>query len=147
MKHLIYMSKAIKNIKPSDINAILNTSVNFNSENNICEMLIYKNGYFMQVLEGGEEVVWELYGRIEQDKRHTEVELMWFEDTEEKIFNDWSMGVCDPEVASKESLALNEFFIVSAFYERLPDFESFPAVLINAFASLKKNSSDNSSVH
>ena len=138
MKYLIYTSKATKQIYPQDIHSILNSAINFNIQNNICGMLVFKQGHFFQILEGEKNTIWELFEkRIKQDNRHQSVELVMFEKTKKKIFSDWSMGICNPEFASKECYALKEFFIANYFYERLPNITSLPACLLHTFVGMK----------
>jgi Sensors of blue-light using FAD len=46
----------------------------------------------MQVLEGGRSAVNRLYNRIANDPRHTDVELLSYEEISERRFAGWSMG-------------------------------------------------------
>ena len=50
------------------------------------------SGIFMQVLEGGRTAVNKLYLKIAQDKRHTEVQLLSYEEINERRFAGWAMG-------------------------------------------------------
>jgi hypothetical protein len=47
---------------------------------------------FMQVLEGGRSAVNRLYNRIVVDPRHTDVELLAYDEISERRFAGWSMG-------------------------------------------------------
>ena len=46
----------------------------------------------MQVLEGGRGAVNKLYNRIAADPRHSDVELLSYEEIAERRFAGWSMG-------------------------------------------------------
>jgi hypothetical protein len=55
-------------------------------------VLCFSEGIFLQVLEGGRGPVNRLYHRIAADPRHTELELLLYEDIGERRFAGWSMG-------------------------------------------------------
>ena len=46
----------------------------------------------MQLLEGDQEIIDQLYKRIEKDKRHFNVELMHTAHVDERIFSNWAMA-------------------------------------------------------
>lgn len=49
------------------------------------------DGVFLQVLEGERNAVSKLYVNICRDQRHTDIELLHFEEITDRIFYDWSM--------------------------------------------------------
>ncbi len=53
------------------------------------------SGIFLQVLEGGRSAVNALYHRIAADRRHSAVELLSYEEIEERRFAGWAMGQVD----------------------------------------------------
>ena len=55
-------------------------------------MLLFHQGSFIQVLEGPEETVDELFELIKEDPRHTKVALVLRQEVDERDFADWSMG-------------------------------------------------------
>jgi len=61
MFQLVYCSEAIENIEQNDIDAILETALGFNAENNITGCLLFHNGEFIQLLEGEKDIVLELF--------------------------------------------------------------------------------------
>ena len=69
----------------------------------ITGMLLYNDGNFMQVLEGEEEGVRDLFGKITRDPRHRGIITLLQEHQRERQFPEWSMGFRDlnsPEVLS-----------------------------------------------
>lgn len=58
----------------------------------ITGMLLYHEGSFLQVLEGPQEAVEELYGRICLDPRHTEAILLFRREHLGRQFDNWTMG-------------------------------------------------------
>ena len=66
-------------------------------------MLLYKDGSFMQALEGDEATVLGLFERISRDSRHKMISIIHQGSVDERQFPDWSMGFRDlnsPEVQS-----------------------------------------------
>ncbi|MBP7607532.1 MAG: BLUF domain-containing protein [Giesbergeria sp.] len=88
---LLYASRAV-NPDPAAIEAILVQSRQHNPASGITGVLCYGNGIFLQAIEGGRSAVSELYGHIQRDARHTNVELLMFEEISERRFGGWTMG-------------------------------------------------------
>ena len=64
---LIYVSSAVRSLNNSDIQDILRHSREANTNNEITGLLLFKDGNFMQVLEGDSELVDELHQKIVQN--------------------------------------------------------------------------------
>lgn len=96
MLSLTYMSTASVPFEPSEMTALLRQSRENNERRGLTGMLLFKEGRFMQVLEGPDEVVRERYDVIAADPRHTEVRTLLDESIEERRFPQWSMGLPGP---------------------------------------------------
>ena len=55
-------------------------------------MLLYKDGNFMQALEGPDDAVRALFATIRSDERHRGVILLLEQQIEQRSFSDWTMG-------------------------------------------------------
>jgi len=55
-------------------------------------VLCYGGGVFLQAIEGGRDTVNALYNHIVEDKRHTDVVLLHYEEISERRFGGWTMG-------------------------------------------------------
>ena len=88
---LLYASRALD---PSlaTIEAILAQSRQYNPPSGITGVLCYGGGVFLQAIEGGRSAVSALYGHIQRDPRHTDVELLTYEEISERRFGGWTMG-------------------------------------------------------
>ena len=71
---------------------LLEQSRERNLRNRITGLLLYKNGHFMQVLEGEESRVMEIFASIERDPRHKNIDVLREEYIQHRDFPDWSMG-------------------------------------------------------
>tara|TARA_B110000091_G_C13648996_1_gene404553 strand:+ start:77 stop:478 length:402 start_codon:yes stop_codon:yes gene_type:complete len=74
-----------------DIKKMMKIAKKFNSENKITGCLLYYKHRFIQILEGEEEIIKELYAKIKQDKKHYNVNLLYINEISERIFPRWSM--------------------------------------------------------
>jgi hypothetical protein len=63
-----------------------------NQESGVTGMLLYRNGTFLQTLEGEDEVVDELVSDILADSRHADIEVLARKTIERRDYADWSMG-------------------------------------------------------
>ena len=95
MFYLVYVSVAAENVSRDELLEILARSRTKNAEAGITGMLLYKDGNFMQVLEGEEQAVRDLYDRIRRDPRHLGIVTLVEGQRDERCFGDWSMGFQD----------------------------------------------------
>ena len=89
---LMYASRAVPALDQEELVTILRQSKAHNPTTGVTGVLCFSGGIFLQVLEGGRSAVNRLYNRIVADPRHTEVELLLYEEIGERRFASWSMG-------------------------------------------------------
>jgi len=89
---LMYASRAIPALDQEELHAIVKKSKANNPAAGVTGVLCFSEGIFLQVLEGGRAAVNQLYNRITADPRHTQVELLRYEEIGERRFAGWSMG-------------------------------------------------------
>jgi hypothetical protein len=89
---LLYASRAVPAVDQEELAAILRQSKSHNPAVGVTGVLCFSGGIFLQVLEGGRSAVNRLYNRIVTDPRHTDVELLSYQEIEERRFAGWSMG-------------------------------------------------------
>jgi hypothetical protein len=95
MFYLVYVSMAQEDMSREGLLDILAKSREANARAGITGMLLYKDGSFMQALEGEEAAVRELYARISRDPRHRGILTLVEGEREDRCFGDWSMGFQD----------------------------------------------------
>lgn len=100
---IVYLSQAEKEISENDLQNILKTARAFNSEHGMTGILIYSFGYFLQVLEGPEEVVLKCYLKISEDKRHSHVTLLHAVPIMFPMFSKWAMAC----LGEKDGISIN----------------------------------------
>ena len=89
---LIYVSEATSQVSSADIVDILERSRINNAAKDITGFLVFYGNEFMQILEGSEEDIKQLYGVIEQDKRHFNSRVVWEGEMPKRKFSSWDMG-------------------------------------------------------
>jgi len=89
---LMYASRVAPAVDQQELGSILRQSRANNPALGITGVLCTSEGIFLQVLEGGRSAVNRLYNRIAADPRHTEVELLAYDEIEERRFAGWAMG-------------------------------------------------------
>jgi len=90
--YLIYVSSAVQLLLDEELLLLLRQSQTKNLNLGITGMLLYKGGNFMQMLEGEEHTVRELYATIRKDPRHHNVLTIITGSLKARNFKDWSMG-------------------------------------------------------
>jgi hypothetical protein len=89
---MMYASRAVPAVDQEELITILRQSKANNPAIGVTGVLCFSGGIFLQVLEGGRSAVNRLYNRIAADPRHTEVEVLLYEEIGERRFASWSMG-------------------------------------------------------
>lgn len=89
---LLYVSRACERDLEASLESILATARLHNLQNGITGILCYGGGIYVQAIEGGREAVNRLYRQIVADARHTDVELLHYEEIAERRFGGWTMG-------------------------------------------------------
>ncbi len=92
MFFLIYVSAAVTWFSSTELHALLASSRQHNQRAGITGLLLYKDGNFMQVLEGDEAAVRALHQRIAADLRHHGMVTIDSGTVAERQFGQWCMG-------------------------------------------------------
>jgi hypothetical protein len=89
---MAYLSSASFPYSDDDLATLLMNSRANNGRAGVTGMLLFRDGQFLQVLEGPDEAVRERYGRIAADPRHRDVHKLMEETIAERHFPSWTMG-------------------------------------------------------
>jgi len=111
MHELLYHSKARNDLSFQDIKSILETSRLYNSKYGITGCLLYHKHEFIQIIEGEQRVLQELFKRIEADPRHTQVVLLSQGEKLKRTFDSWSMAYHEFDTETVERLLFIDNFL------------------------------------
>jgi hypothetical protein len=92
MVRLMYASRAVPAVDHEELHSLLRQCRINNPKHGITGVLCFADRIFLQALEGGRSAVNDLYRRIAADARHRDVELLSYQEIDERRFAGWAMG-------------------------------------------------------
>lgn len=92
MYELVYISVSPEGFSESELKDLLEHSRTNNHNIGVTGMLVYCGREFMQILEGEEGIVKNLFQTISEDSRHRGIEIFYEGAIENRAFTDWSMA-------------------------------------------------------
>ncbi len=96
---LLYSSNLSKDQDPKVIQDILAKARHFNPINNVTGILLFRNGEFLQLLEGDKFDVYFTYKKIRDDKRHYKLKILHESVIQDRLFSGWSMAYKDEKTS------------------------------------------------
>jgi len=107
MIQILYISSAKDPMSTQELLGLLQECRENNAGNGVTGMLLYANATFLQVLEGDEKVVDNLFNTIRKDPRHTNLQMLHRISVQRRQYSEWSMGfkqISDRELQQVEGL-------------------------------------------
>lgn len=138
---LVYASSAIQKFSEQELVELLEVSRKNNGPLDVTGILLYRDGNFIQVLEGLRENVETIYENISNDERHRGVMLVVKEDVEDRLFPNWSMGFEDlsNSTDARKLEGYNTFFDNDrAALERMRENPDRVWMLLNSFQEITR---------
>lgn len=116
---LVYVSFASHEMTDGELQDLLKVAREKNAEIGVSGMLLYRDQYFIQALEGEEYVVDGIFNKIKHDERHRSVLVVAKTPIQERSFEQWSMGFnkVDPQEVSGFTDFLDKPFEHSYFQQ------------------------------
>ncbi|WP_435654109.1 BLUF domain-containing protein [Cellulophaga baltica] len=122
MFELTYKSVATSELTKADILAIRDIAIKTNELHNITGCLVFYNNHFIQILEGKETHVKEVFSKILKDDRHSNVHILYEGRKDQRFFPDWNMAFADINASSGEDAEVksyaNNLLLLSEFIEK-----------------------------
>jgi hypothetical protein len=122
MLSLVYVSSGSRPFSDADLVELLKKAREKNTRLKITGMLLYKNGLFVQVLEGPDDPVRQLFATISADNRHRGTSCLQERQIEKRQFADWKMAF---QVLDDPALTRIEGY--SEFLDELEEFRANPS--------------------
>ncbi len=139
MIRLVYISQTAKPFSSEDLLSLLRECRRNNAKLGLTGVLLYSNECFIQVLEGKEEVINNIYEKIKKDPRHKNVVELKREYIKERQFDQWSMGfeeIDETQLAALNIEGLNDFFSAQKLN---PDLDVNQALITPLMTFFKKS--------
>ncbi|MEM7030631.1 MAG: BLUF domain-containing protein, partial [Chloroflexota bacterium] len=89
---IVYVSTAVDLFSETELINLLEVSRKNNEAKSITGLLLYARGNFIQLIEGPEAAIDNLYEKICRDPRHHHLTLLGRQPIAERHFPYWSMG-------------------------------------------------------
>jgi hypothetical protein len=100
LESILYVSES-KLVIPRDegqITQIVDWSKRWNEAVGITGALLFTEEHFSQFIEGPPEMIAELFGKLQRDPRHTNLDILEKRTARHRIFADWSLAYSGPEM-------------------------------------------------
>ncbi len=95
MKAIMYMSQSVDPVPkiwlPANLENILARARSNNRKHGISGVLSFKKGHYLQIVEGPNDEVDQLYANIQHDPRHKSVSVICTIQTKQRYLQDWDM--------------------------------------------------------
>jgi hypothetical protein len=102
---IIYQSTAARALEGEELGRLVSQSRIFNYSESITGILFYDGIHFLQLLEGSRRSVEQLYARIRENPRHSEVTTLYNAAVPKRLFADWSLALSQPSAEALDRLA------------------------------------------
>ncbi len=100
MRQLLYRSREAYALEPADMIRLLLDARAHNRGDRITGLLLYRDGAFMQLLEGEPARVDATYRRIHDDPRHVDIALLVDRVAHAPLMPGWNMGYAQAPVSA-----------------------------------------------
>ena len=92
IRSILYESTATTDFPSPEDKDIIDTALAHNDEMDVSGYLVRTRLKYYQVLEGEHDVLEDLLGMIQRDRRHTNVKILSDKTTDKRLFAKWGMG-------------------------------------------------------
>ena len=134
MIRIVYMSSATRDADEDALLELLAQCRERNKRKNVTGMLLYRDGAFLQVLEGKAQDVDQIYGAILMDNRNTGHYLIERKEISARQFPDWSMGFRDlTHYRADELEGYSEILEKGKTPEDIPNYKDMAVALLLKF--------------
>ena len=118
---LIYTSRSVRPFSLEEFDELLTKARETNGRLGLTGMLAHLGGNFIQVLEGNEEAVTELFHKkIAQDERHTTIEILTQGNIPKREFAEWTMAFKNLDNSVEERPEGFSDFVRKGFTSEIP---------------------------
>lgn len=105
---LVYVGRSRQPMTAEELEKLREQAASLNRSAGISGCLLYRDGYFMQLLEGQQQRIRALYDRIRSDPRMVDCQLVMEAPIAARKFRDWGMKVPStvgamPELSTKQT--------------------------------------------
>ncbi|MCZ4318423.1 BLUF domain-containing protein [Aequorivita viscosa] len=93
VRTIVYISNALRLIEKEQLDELFYRSVRNNKTKDITGVLLYKEGTFIQILEGQDLALSDMLKVFEQDKRHNNITIVLDKIITKRLFINFTTGL------------------------------------------------------
>lgn len=93
VRTIVYISNSVTLMENKHLDELFYQSIENNKFNNVTGILLYKEGTFIQILEGNEEALNNLFNTIQQDSRHNNIMTVLDKMNTKRLFTKFRAGL------------------------------------------------------
>lgn len=102
---IVYVSIATKRMSDTELLTLLEKARINNRINAVTGLLLYRDGFFIQALEGLENIIVPLFASIKKDTLHYNVFQIYKKSITHRNFVKWAMGFESPNIDNLKNTA------------------------------------------
>ncbi len=93
MPHTIcYISNSVKLLQKNQLQQLFKQCITNNTEKGITGILLYREGTFLQILEGNKEIIQSIFATIKNDGRHNHISKILDREIQDRLFTNYQTG-------------------------------------------------------
>jgi len=132
--HIVYVSFSVKDLTEKNLEDLLVDIRKRNKLQKVTGLLLYNDGTFIQLIEGKTGIIQNLFEKIQNDRRHSNVVLLLEESIKKRAFPDWTMGYYKLNREQSGKIPGYSDFMLSKDSRKLIESTSYEAMkLLNSF--------------
>ena len=135
---IVYISSATFSLSDNELRNIEKVAIKNNSRVDVTGILMYRNGSFMQFLEGPETHVKQIFLKIKHDNRHKNIITLREGKISNRQFSDWSMKFTPlEEINIKSGFIFTKLFNFTEFTNEVLENAKMTMSLLLAFRNFE----------
>lgn len=111
LTYIVYVSYMIKKYTVEEMNEFLYEYRKNNEIHGITGLMLHKDGNIIQLIEGKEDDVLQLYNNISNDKRHIRIIKLLQKKIKKRMFGDWKMSFINYDNNTEKTNAFSRFLL------------------------------------
>ncbi|HKL08468.1 MAG TPA: BLUF domain-containing protein [Bacteroidales bacterium] len=132
--HIVYVSFSVNDLTEKNLEDLLVDIRKRNKLQKVTGLLLYNDGTFIQLIEGKTGIIQNLFEKIQNDRRHSNVVLLLEESIKKRAFPDWTMGYYKLNREQSGKIPGYSDFMLSKDSRKLIESTSYEAMkLLNSF--------------
>jgi hypothetical protein len=133
LKAIVYRSTATRPYTRAMLEALLEQARGFNERVGVTGVLLYRDGFFFQYIEGLEKDVGVVYDRIQRSTGHTRIYELLNAEVHCREFAEWNMGFFEAQAGTLLQLSQAAWLVSLSSQEQSTAAKSDGLLFLHSF--------------